>query len=67
MAAYNNIGPCPGYERAPEPPLGAGITGVAFKERNVATGEWVAIKYIPLISVRARPARAPQRRARASR
>jgi hypothetical protein len=64
MAAYKDIGACPGYERAPDTPLGAGVAGVAFKERDVSTGEWVAIKYIPLVSVRA-PGLALQQRARA--
>jgi hypothetical protein len=39
---------------------------MAFRERDVSTGEWVAIKYIPLLNVRApgwlSSARVPPRR-----
>ena len=52
---------CPGYTRgAADERLGKGQYGEAFKEKNIATGEWVAVKYILRKSVRCRVA-APAR------
>ena len=44
---------CPGYTRgAADERLGKGQYGEAYKEQDVATGELVAVKYIPRRSVR---------------
>ncbi len=48
--------PLPGFYRPPEDaPLGAGVAGTAYREYDQANQVWVAVKYVPLYNVRARP------------